>query len=564
MKNLLIVLVLILAGGSLYYLSQQSSDQGFQANGALEYVPADTAVFSGQLRPFPLRDYLVSMSGNYQQAMFLSPEWFETPQERFFVSLYGQYMTLMSKPDELLTGFGLANSVEGYFYTLGLIPVIKMQVKDASAFYQRLDLAEEESEWSHSLRQIGDLNVRVYRFDNLEGAMEMLVADRDGWMTLTLAFEGQDPLVVEQSLGLKPVDMNMTQTTLLQDIVRRHGLQAESISFINHQSLVAALTQGTGLMGQQLTRIFQMAQDDSLDVLRTKECQQELTGIAANWPMTVSGFTHMSINERHSDIEVRTVVESNSTAILNALQSIRGHINPDASRFGQSIFSLGLGLNTDNLAAGLNKVWQELTQPEFQCPLLSQLQYELAQTNPAMLGMFTGMAQGAQGISMVVSGYEMDDAGQLKSLDAMVSLAVSNPGNLFAMSAGFLPQLAGVQLPEDGSGIDVTELLGLPPLGPVMLAAKGEHLVLYTGKRSAELANELAVQKSLAANGVAVMTADYKQLLTPVFNMAEAMGEAVPPELQGMQNADMKVKFSMDVKPTGLEMDVRMAGSVPQ
>ncbi|MCF1458118.1 MAG: hypothetical protein LPH21_11365 [Shewanella sp.] len=564
MKNLLIVLVLILASGSLYFLSQQSSEQGFQANGALEYVPADTAVFSGQLRPFPLRDYLVSMSANYQQAMNLSSEWVETPQERFFVSLYGQYMTLMSNPDELLAGFGLANSVEGYFYTLGLIPVMKIQIKDADAFYRRLDQAEEESEWSHSLRQIGNLNVRVYSFDNLDGAMEMLVADRNGWLTVTLAFDGQTPLVVEQSLGIKPVDMNMTQTSLLQDIVRRHGMQVESISFINHQSLVAGLTQGTGLMGRQLTKIFQLMQDDSLDVLRTKDCRQELTGIAGNWPMTVSGFTHMSINERHSDIEVRTVVESNSTAIMSALESIRGHINPDASRFGQSVFSLGLGLNTDNLAAALNKVWREMTQPEYQCPPLVELQYELARANPATLGMFTGMAQGVQGISVVVSGYDMDDAGQLKSLDALVSLAVSNPADLFAMSAGFLPQLAGVQLPADGSGVDVTDVLGLPPLGRVMLAAKGDHLVLYTGKRSAELANELAVQKSLAANGMAVMTADYKQLLTPVFNMVEAMGEPVPPELQGMKNTDMKVKISMDVKPSGLEMDIRMADNVPQ
>ena len=220
-----------------------------------------------------------------------------------------------------------------------------------------------------------------------------------------------------------------------------------------------------------------------------------------------------------------------------------------------------------------------MSQPQYQCPPLVDLQYELGKANPAKLGMFAGMVPGAQGISVVVSGYDVDDAGQLTSLDALVSLAVSNPADLFAMSAGFLPQLAGVQLPADGSGVDVTDMLGLPPLGRVMLAAKGDNLVLYTGKRSAELANELAnelalqkslaanelaVQKSLAANGMVVMTADYKQLLTPVFNMIEAMGESVPPELQGMQSTDMKVKFSMDVKPSGLEMDIRMAGGVSQ
>lgn len=564
MKNLLIVLVVVLAGGSLYYMSQKSDMQGYEANGALEYVPADTAVFSGQLMPFPLRDYLVATSASYQSPAYLSQEWFETPEERFFVSLYDQYIGLLQNPDEFIKAFGLPNNVEGYFYTLGLIPVMKIQIKDAAAFYGQLDIAEQNSGWTHTMRTVGNLQVRAYTFEDSDGAMDMLVADHNGWLTMTMAFEGQDPLTLEQSLGLKPVENNLTKTNLLKDIIKRHGFIAESVSYINHQAIVSAVTEGKGKMGEQLTKIFAAMQDDSLSMLRTAECKQEMTAIAANWPMTVAGMTHMSVDERHADMDVRTVVESNNQTIIGALQNMRGFIAPAASKFGDSVFSLGLGLNSDNLVSSLNQVWQQMVEPELQCAPLAELQYELSQANPAMLGMFTGMAQGTKGVSLVVSDYELDEVtGEPKSVDAMVSIAADNPQNLFAMASSFLPQLAGVQLPADGSGLDVTNMLGLPPMGQVMLAVKGQHLVLYTGKRSTELAGELAAVDAIKPNGIVVGTADYQKLFKPLFNVMEAMGEPVPPEMQGLENADMQVLFDFDVDDKGLVFDTRMASQAP-
>ncbi|MCL1036091.1 hypothetical protein L2750_02835 [Shewanella submarina] len=559
MKNLLIVLVIALAGGTLYYMAQQSGKQGYEPNGALEYVPADTAVFSGQLHPFPLRDYLVATANNYQNPSSIPLDMLETPQERFFYALFEQYTSQLKQPDEFIKSFGLDNRVEGYFYTLGLIPVMKLQIKEPAAFYGQLDAAEQSSGWSHTVRKVGELNVRAYELDDESGDIQMLVSDHKGWLTMTLAFAGQDPVTLEQSLGLKAVENNLTQTTLLKDIVKRHGFLSESVSYINHQTIVAALTKGEGLMGQQLTKLAELSDASELQEIRTAECQQEMAGIAANWPMTVAGLTHMSVDERHADMDVRTVIESNNSKVMSALQSLRGFIAPAASRMGDSVFSVGLGLDSDNLASSLNQVWQEMMTPQMQCLPLAAMQSELSQANPAMLGMFSGMAQGAKGVSVVVSGFELDEYGEPKSVDAMVSLAVEDPQTLYAMSASFLPQLAGVQLPADGSPIDVTDMLGLPPIGKVMLAAKGKHLVLYTGSRSTELANELGVVDSIKPNGIMVMTADYKKVFTPLFDVMEAMGEEIPPEIEGMKDANMKVLFDFDVTDKGLVFDTRMA-----
>lgn len=195
-------------------------------------------------------------------------------------------------------------------------------------------------------------------------------------------------------------------------------------------------------------------------------------------------------------------------------------------------------------------------KPQLTCAPLADLQAELSQQSPAMLGMFTGMANGVKGMSVSLLDYKMgtqESEPQLESLDALVSSSADNPAMLFNMVKPFAPMLAEVQLAENGDATDLSPLLMLPPeLGiKPMLAIKGQYLVVYSGDKGLALANKLASEK-LSANGMYSLSADYGKMFTPVITLLEMSGEPIPEEVQMLKDYNMRIQMSFDVNKQGI------------
>ena len=55
MKKIVIAAAIIAAGAGGYWYTQNGAGSSASANPLLDYVPADTPLFSGQLTPFPLK-----------------------------------------------------------------------------------------------------------------------------------------------------------------------------------------------------------------------------------------------------------------------------------------------------------------------------------------------------------------------------------------------------------------------------------------------------------------------------------------------------------------------------
>ena len=137
MKKIVIAAAIIAAGAGAYWYTQHGSSSSASANPLLDYIPADTPVFTGQLKPFPLKNYIQSISGNYQQYSTDSLAQLgdlDSPMAKFFVSIYKQYMDGMKDPTALLKTFGLPNEIKPYFYTLGVVPVFKTDISHIDAF----------------------------------------------------------------------------------------------------------------------------------------------------------------------------------------------------------------------------------------------------------------------------------------------------------------------------------------------------------------------------------------------------------------------------------------------
>lgn len=563
MKKMVIAAAIIAAGAGAYWYTQHGTSSSASANPLLDYVPADTPVFSGQLKPFPLKAYLQSMSGHYQQYPTDAAELgkLDSPMGKFFVSIYQQYIEGIKEPSILLKTFGIPDEVKSYFYTLGALPVFKIDMNQVAAFWTVLDKAEKDSGVTHEIRQVGGVDYRAYALSDADstGKTDLLFAHKDGILTITFSTSVTESELLEMAFGLKKAPQSLVSSGILQEIIKAHGFMEDSIGFINHVEIIKALTSpDSNMLSKQLTKFLadENNGEDPLAELRTPECRSELTAIAANWPRTVAGLTAFSATEKESHMAASFVIETKNQPILTALQKMRGFIPAHLNDVDSTIFAIGLGLDINQVAPSLTAVWDELQQPMLTCAPLVELQAELGQQNLAMLGMVAGMANGVKGVSVSLLDYKMSSPQQepqLESLDALVGLSADNPSMLFNMVKAFVPMLAEVELAENGAATDLSPLLMLPPeLGiKPMLAIKGQHLVVYSGDKGLALADKLAAEK-ITANGLYSMSADYGKMFTPALSILEMSGEPIPGELQMLKDYNMRVQMNFDVNQQGL------------
>jgi len=561
MNKMAIAAVVLAVGAGGYLLSQQGTSV-VKNDPMLDYIPADTLAFSGQLVPFPLKDYLYSIAGNYQAYdvdKMLPVDENSSAKERFFVSLYKQYMSVLSEPETLLSTYGLPDTIQSYFYTLGALPVMKIELSNPAAFWAELDRAEQESGLTHTVGQSGSVEYRGYALTNVddEEHIDIVFAVKDNWLTVTLNTSFNQAELLETALGEKKVEHPISATTILQDIANAHGFMQDSISFINHVELVKGLTSTDGnMLAKQMTKMIEIEGEDPFAELKTPVCQTELNGIAANWPRSVMGLNSYSISREESNIDASMVFESNNQVILSALNKMRGFVPSFTAKGHDNILSVALGVDVNQLAPALNEVWTDLQTPQYQCAALAQMQLQLSELNPAMLGMMTGMANGVKGISVTLADYKLaDNNGQpsFETLDALISVSAEKPMMLVDMLKPFYPPLANIDLKDNGDPVDITPMLMLPPeLGvSAKLAIKGNHLVAYTGDRGTELA-DLMYKQSLESNGFFNMAVDYQKMFAPLVDMVEMSGEPMPEEMLMLKDYNMRLQMSVDFTDKGL------------
>lgn len=561
MNKMAIAAVVLAVGAGGYFLSQQGASV-VKNDPMLDFIPADTVMFSGQLAPFPLKDYLYSIAGNYQtngMDEILQLNASSSEQERFFVSLYKQYMNVLPTPDVLLATYGLPDSVKSYFYTLGALPVMKIQLSNPDAFWAELDRAEQDSGLAHTTGIVGETEYRAYSLTdaNEQEQINLVFAEKQGWLTVTLNTSFNQVELLEMALGEKPVEQPLSGTTLLQDIAKSHGFMQDSISFVNHVELIKGLTTADGnMLAKQISKMAETQGEDPFAELKIPTCQTEFAAIAANWPRTVMGLNSYSISREESDIDAVVVVESHNQVILSALAKMRGFIPAFDNSDHDNILSMALGLDVNQLAPALTEVWKDLQTPSYQCEALAQMQGELDELNPAMLGMMTGMANGVKGMSVTLADYKLTEVNgepSFEKLDALVTVSAENPIMLIDMVKPFFPPLANIDLKDNGDPVDITPLLMLPPEFGVSakMAVKGNHLVVYTGDRGTELADGLFKQ-TLSANGFFDFAVDYQKMFMPLVDVIEMSGEPMPEELEALKDYNMRLKMSVDFTDKGI------------
>ncbi|MFT5880733.1 MAG: hypothetical protein ACI86X_001864 [Moritella sp.] len=568
MKRIIIaasVVTAVAAGG--YWVSQQPNNGFTNSYDVLAYVPANTVLFSGQLEPFPIRSYLNSVADTYKNTSdemieeFYSASEYDPEDKRmkFFISLTKSYMDSMESADKFIATMGVAEQMRGYVYTLGMVPVLKLEVAKPEAIWALLDKAELDSGLSHEQRQLKELTYRAYTLSEPddEETVELVFAQQNNFLTVTFNTSLNETALLETAFGLSPVEESLASTNMIEDIIKTHSFSDNSIGYINHQAIVNALTApNESLLGKQIAKLLAKQNDKSLQVLQTPACQTELPAIAANWPRTVFGMNSLSITDSESTFDMSMVVESHNNAILSALKQLTGFIPSYVKDIDNTVFAMGIGLDVAQVSPAINAIWNDLQQPSYQCEPLQQMQQSISQQNPAMLGMIASMANGVKGLGFSVLDYSLDETKTepaLKDLDALVSLSADDPRALFNMLATFKPELAQIKLPENNTVVALSSLMPLPLVPGVnaKLLITDDHMIIFTGDKAEKTAQNLS-KVPLVNNGIYNLSLDYSKAFTPIVSMAEMSGQVLPDEVAAFKDYDVRLNTGLGINEQGI------------
>jgi len=571
MKRIIIAASVVTAAAGGYWVSQQPNNGFTNSYDALAYIPANTALFSGQLEPFPIRSYLNSVADtdkNISDEMieeFYSSSEYGTEDKRmkFFISLTKSYMDSMESADKFIATMGVAEQMRGYIYTLGLVPVLKLEVTKPEAIWALLDKTELDSGLSHEQRQLKALTYRAYTLSDPddEEIIELVFAQQNDFLTVTLNTSLNDTALLETAFGLSPVEDSLASTSMIEDIIETHGFSDNSVGYINHQAIISALTApNESMLGKQIAKILR--HDKSLQVLQTPACQTEFSAIAANWPRTVFGMNSLSITDSESTFDMSMVVESHNKTILSALKQLTGFIPSYVKDIDNTVFAMAVGLDAAQVAPAINSIWNDLQQPSYQCQPLQQMQHSISQKNPAMLSMMANIANGVKGLGLSVLDYSLDETKAepaLKGLDALVSQSADDPRALFNMMAAFRPELSQIKLPENNTVVELASLIPLPPIPGVnvKLLMTDNHMIIFTGAKAEKVAQNLGTEP-LVNNGFYSLSLDYGKAFTPLVSMAEMSGQELPDEVAAFKDYDVRLNTGLDINEQGIVVNSYM------
>lgn len=459
----------------------------------------------------------------------------------------------------------MADEVRAYAYTIGLLPVIKVEMANPQTFWDLLDKNEKETGFSHTEGKLKDQAYRSYLLTDKDEKVkvELVIAHVNGLLTITLKSDALTDQAFAMALDQQKPEKSLASAGTIEEIAKQHKLSDSSIGFINHVEIVKGLTTTDGnLIAKQLTNIIKEEEGNNpLQSIQSAVCEQEFNSIAQNWPRTAFGYTQLDIQKEEATIGFSAIVESKNKVILDSLSALRGFVPDYVKGYDDKIASFAYGFDISKLSSSLANIFADLSKPAYQCAPLQRMQQEIGQGSQqlAMVGMGANMASGLKGFSAALYDYDVTNVStptpKLNSLDALFAIHADSPKALFD-SLKMMAPIPALDLTVDGPAVSLKSVLPLPPelnIDP-KIAIKGNHFVIYNGEEATKAADKLSSEK-LSANGMYQVAFDLPKLISPILSEIEKSSDILPPEVQNIKDYDMRMEATLDVTNQGIRVD---------
>lgn len=524
-------------------------------------VPADTPYVFASSREFPreLSEKLLRaaaqdfVAADYRKALMQVEV--ASSEEKQLVKLAD---ALVAEVDGKLSPEGLASlgfPVNGrsMLYGLGILPVAWVQIIDKEKVEAFLDRVEQRSGLTVDKIAHGDGSYRRYKLG--DGFAVLTV--KDDYLIMALMpgqrFDELLPLV----FGEKPPQNSLADAGTFKEMVARHSFHGYGDGYIDLVRLVEMSLGEAGGINAEVLEAMGIEKE-----AHSPACTRLIKAMAQHVPRLSMGFAEAT----PSRYAMKGVLEA-SPEVVADLQKLAAPV-PGLGAASDAVMAIGVGINLPQLRDSLKAMFKSVIDNGKGCQEVDE--QAIAQAMQTMDMAFNPMFASIKGFNLLVQKVVMDASTmEPKEVDARLLLAAQDPRGLLGMLGMFSPQLATLQVPDDGSPVQVPLADLAPGAPPTWVAVKGEALALLVGDEPPAGVSELLTTPVAAPMPLFALSYDAGKLFESVGPSVEKVlqfqqGEAAE-ELRGVYDS-MKQSASVygriDFQIVGADQGLEFKGSV--
>lgn len=457
------------------------------ADSLLRHVPADTTYVFVADRHLPqgLRERLADQSAaqlavqgegfrRLRADIEASPD--AAPmalQARQFLDVLQAFFSEVEGRDTAasLRELGIEPVTRSVFYGIGLLPAVRIEIADAQRLNAMIDRVEQRAGVQAMRAELGG---QAYRRIDL-GAVDAVIAVSQGYAVAGLLadslFDSDLPLL----LGQRAPANDLSSQGEMRALIERHAFSGHGEGYIRLDRLLATLLgKGSG-HGAEVMRAL-----GGQPVPVSTACMSLIEDIVGGMPRMVVGVTRAD----EQQLATRAIWESSPT-VASYLQKLAAPV-PGVGAPYQGLVAMGLGVDLPQLRNGIEALLRHVADAGAGCEWIdpAALKAVMPQLNLAL----GPMTAGIKGFNLHLDELQIDpDTLEPRDVRAGLLAAVDDPRGVFALGAMFNPALATLEVPSDGSLVEIPQgLVDEPGAPPLQVAMKDKALVLLAGANPAE------------------------------------------------------------------------------
>lgn len=468
-----ILLSLLVATAALAACSRQ---QQFP-NALLDEVPADTPYLLAGGEPMPaelmhrFRESFRPVIGDFRERIQdalneLTKSDPEAAQQ--FRALMDELAKLASSDG--LKQIGVSRDDRFVLYGDGIFPVMRITLSDAQAFRGFIDRLMSKAGIVISPRSHqGSDYWRVPL-----GPVVVLAGIGGGEFDAAVATPDRESATLATLFDSRKPGRSVAQAGTVADLVKQYGFTDNATGYIDSVRL-AELMLGNGGEIPGLLADLGVAPDEL-----TPECRSELRGLVGKVPRLVIGYDRLTADS----MDTRGIVEM-TPDLAGDLEGWTAPV-PGLGTGSDARLTLGFGLDAGKAMATVQGWMKAAAKRKFACHSLAEVDWADSASKINSAPLF--MVGNPKGMVLRLDDVSVDDVAQGQPLSganvhvkASLVMLMDNAQTLPAMAKSFVPQLQSVDIPKDGTPVQLPKDLLEGIDEPAFAAANDTVLGLSIG-----------------------------------------------------------------------------------
>lgn len=440
-----------------------------------------------------------------------------------------------------MESMGLSPQMTFAVYGVGVLPVVRLGLKDAKALKDAIGRIEAKAGKKLPVKKLGNQEYWGIDEDGVSAAIAIIEDELVFAVGPTPAAAKMLPVAFGQQKPAK----SLAQAGTLGSLAKSNGFQAYGLGYVDLRLIAATvLGKGAGLNGEIWTAMGAPGPKGL-----PPACETEIMGLVGAAPRLIMGMNELSEKQTVG----RYILEL-KPELAKALSGLAAPVPGLGTSDATALMAFGLGIDIPKTLDFAKKKVAEMKAAPYACPMLGDLNQAVMGAEQGLQTPLPPFINGIRGFNVVVKDAKMA-GGKPSAVVGHIVLAANDPKSLVATAQQMGgPAFANFSLADDGKPIPFP--MPLPPevmsiVGAIHVAMKGNGIAASVG--AGEEKNLAAALDAKAGEPAPLLSFSYdaKKLTSLTEGTMGADEKAIVQALTGLMGTS---RTTMTFTARGLEV----------